>query len=229
MVRCLIVDDEPLAHQVLEYYIAQTPNMVVTGNCRHAMEAYEFLSIQKIDLLFLDIEMPLVNGVNFLKALPSPPRTILTTAYKEYAFEGYELEVVDYLLKPFSFERFTKAVEKFDQLTLKKETQPSDEKYLIVKEPRGMVKVNYKDILYIEADKDYMQIFTHTKTYLLHETMKDLAEKLANDNFVRTHRSFIVAVNHIKFLQNDSITLSNDVQVPIGRNYKKHVTDNFQG
>lgn len=228
MVRCLIVDDEPLAHQVLEHYISQTPGLVVAGKCRNAMEAYEFFKTQKVDLLFLDIEMPLINGLHFLKALQDVPKTIITTAYKEYAFEGYELDVTDYLLKPFSFERFSKAIDKYYQLSGKDNIAP-EEKFLVVKETRGMVKVAYHDILYIEAVRDYMQIHTATKTYLLYDTMKRLAEKLSEDNFIRSHRSFIVSLSHIKWLQNDTLILSNDAKVPIGRNYKEGVFERFKG
>ncbi|ARS35193.1 LytR/AlgR family response regulator transcription factor [Pontibacter actiniarum] len=228
MIKCLLVDDEPLAHQVLEHYIAQIPALVVVGKCRHAIEAHEFLSSNTVDLLFLDVEMPLVNGIHFLKTTPQAPKTILTTAFKAYAYEGYELDVVDYLLKPFSFERFSKAIEKYYQSTSQNQVAPTQEKHLLVKDLKGLTKINYNDVLYIEARKDYMQIVTTTKTYLLHETMKALAAQLADENFVRVHRSYLVALEQIKFLQNDVLTLCNGTKIPIGSAYKQELLDKFK-
>lgn len=226
MIRCLIVDDEPLAHQVLERYIAQTPGFTVAGKCRNAVEAFEFVNTQAVDLMFLDIEMPLVNGIQFLKSATKAPKTILTTAFKEYAYEGYELHVIDYLLKPFSYERFAKAVEKFNQANMPV-TATEEEKFLLIKDHKGLIKVNQKEILYIEGCKDYVKIALPGKAHLMHKTMKDMQECLG-EKFVRVHRSFIVSANHIKIIKSEHVILSNGSQIPIGNLYKQQVLDYFK-
>ncbi|MGI4740997.1 MAG: LytR/AlgR family response regulator transcription factor [Janthinobacterium lividum] len=216
--RCLIVDDEPLAHQVLKQFIAQTPGLTLSGQCRNAMEAYEHLRAHPVDLLFLDIEMPLITGLHFLKTLPAPPQTILTTAYREYAYEGFELNVLDYLLKPFSLERFQKAVARYQPPT-PAAAPAADETHLLLKEQGSLLKVPYRDILFVEGCKDYVKIVTPTKTYLHHETMKGMTE-LLGEQFVRAHRSFIVAAAHIKLLQPEQLVLTTGDEIPIGNSYK---------
>ena len=216
--RCLIVDDEPLAHQVLKQFIAQTPGLVLGGQCRHALEAHEHLRQHPVDLLFLDIEMPLVTGLNFLKTLPAPPQTILTTAYREYAYEGFELNVLDYLLKPFSYERFQKAVARY-QPPAPAAAPATDETHLLIKEQGSLLKVPYRDILYVEGCKDYVKVVTPAKTYLHHETMKGMTELLGGQ-FVRAHRSFIVAAAHIKLLQPEQLVLTTGDEIPVGNSYK---------
>ena len=216
--RCLIVDDEPLAHQVLKQFIAQTPSLTLSGQCRNAMEAHEHLRAHPVDLLFLDIEMPLITGLHFLKTLPAPPQTILTTAYREYAYEGFELNVLDYLLKPFSYERFQKAVARYQPPT-PAAALATDEAHLLLKEQGSLLKVPYRAILFVEGCKDYVKIVTPTKTYLHHETMKGMAE-LLGEQFVRAHRSFIVAAAHIKLLQPEQLVLTTGDEIPIGNSYK---------
>ncbi|GAB2772714.1 two-component system LytT family response regulator [Hymenobacter luteus] len=218
-VRCLIVDDEPLAHQVLTQFIGQTPGLTLTGKCRNAMEAYEHLAQQPVDLLFLDIEMPLMTGLDFLRNLRQPPKTVLTTAYREYAYEGYELDVLDYLLKPFSYERFMKAISRLPALQPAPPAEETAEKYLLVKERQGLLKVPHRDIIYVEGCKDYVKLMTATKTYLLHQTMKEMVEILG-PSYLRVHRSFIVAAAHIKLLQPDTVQLLDATLIPIGNSYK---------
>lgn len=223
--RCLIVDDEPLAHQVLKQFIAQTPGLVLGGQCRHAMEAHDHLRQHPVDLMFLDIEMPLVTGLNFLKTLPAPPQTILTTAYREYAYEGFELRVLDYLLKPFSYERFQKAVARYQPPA--PAAPAADEQYLLLKEQGSLLKIPYRDILYVEGCKDYVKIVTVAKTHLHHETMKGMAEQLGAQ-FVRAHRSFIVAAAHIKLLQPEQLVLTTGDEIPIGNSYKTDLLTFFK-
>lgn len=225
-IRCLIVDDEPLAHQVLKQFIAQTPGLVLGGQCRHAMEAYEHLRQHPVDLLFLDIEMPLITGLHFLRTLPAPPQTILTTAYREYAYEGFELNVLDYLLKPFSYERFAKAVARY-QPPAAALAPAEPEGHLLLKEQGSLLKVPYRDILYVEGCKDYVKIVTSTKTYLHHETMKGMAELLGAP-FVRVHRSFIVAAAHLKLLQPEQVVLTTGEEIPLGQSYKAEVLAFFK-
>lgn len=232
MIKCLIADDEVIAHQILEQYIMQTPGLTLVAKCRNALEAFAKLEQHSIDLVFLDIEMPLVNGVAFLRTLniPNPPKVIFTTAYAEYALEGYELNVVDYLLKPFSFERFSKAVEKAKQSLQKPaetQTPAEDNNYLVIKEKGGLMKIPYNEILYIEASRDYMKIVTTARQYLVHLTMKKLEELLPVEQFIRTHKSYIVSLAQIKQLKSDNLLLSNNISIPVSINYKEEVGARF--
>ena len=213
-IRCLVVDDEPLAHQVLTQFIAQTPGLVLAGTCRNAMEAHEHLTSQPVDLLFLDIEMPLMNGLAFLRTLKNPPKTIITTAYREYAYEGYELDVLDYLLKPFSYERFRKATGR-----LQPAAAPEEEKTLLLKDQGSLFKIPYRDILYVEGCKDYVKVVTAAKTHLHHATMQAMTDTLG-EAFGRVHRSFIVNAAHIRRLQPEQVELTDGSLLPIGSSYK---------
>ncbi|SNC76181.1 two component transcriptional regulator, LytTR family [Hymenobacter gelipurpurascens] len=226
-VRCLIVDDEPLAHQVLTQFIGQTPGLILTGKCRNAIEAHEHLQQHPVDLLFLDIEMPLVSGLHFLKSLQNPPKTVLTTAYREYAYEGYELDVLDYLLKPFSYERFMKAISRLPAVQPIPAADAAEERYLLVKERQGLLKVPHRDIVYVEGCKDYVKLITATKTYLLHQTMKEMVETLG-PSYLRVHRSFIVGTAHIKLLQPENVVLTDNTFIPIGNSYKPEVQTFFR-
>ncbi len=216
-IRCLIVDDEPLAHQVLKQFIAQTPGLTLSGQCRHAMEAHDHLRAHAVDLLFLDIEMPLITGLSFLKTLKEPPQTILTTAYREYAYEGYELAVLDYLLKPFSYERFAKAVARYQPPT--PTPDPAAEPHLLLKDQGSLLRVPHRSIRYVEGCKDYVKLVTDAKTYLHHATMKEMAD-LLGEAFVRVHRSFIVATAHLQLLQPEQVVLRDGSALPIGSSYK---------
>ncbi|MGI4870532.1 MAG: LytR/AlgR family response regulator transcription factor [Janthinobacterium lividum] len=224
-IRCLIVDDEPLAHQVLTQFIAQTPGLTLSGKCRNAMEAHDHLRQHGVDLLFLDIEMPLITGLNFLRTLKNPPKTILTTAYREYAYEGYELDVLDYLLKPFSYERFVKAVAHYHPAA--PPPDPATEPHLLLKDQGGLLKVPHRAIGYVEGCKDYVKVVTEAKTYLHHATMKEMAD-LLGEHFVRVHRSFIVGAAHIKLLQPEQVVLADGTVVPIGNSYKAEVVAYFR-
>lgn len=232
MIRCLIADDEVIAHQILEQYILQTPGLVLVGNCRNALEVYSRLEQQPVDLLFLDIEMPLLNGINFLKTLSAPPKVILTTAYAAYALEGYELNVVDYLLKPFSFERFSKAVDKVQVQPLATVVPVVaslvEKASLLIKEKEGWLKIAHADILYIEASRDYMKIFTAERQYLTHLTMKRLEEVLPAGEFVRTHKSYMVALGQIRSVKTDNLLLGNEVNIPVSDSYRAEVMERFR-
>jgi two-component system response regulator LytT len=216
--RCIILDDEPFAHQVLTHYINDTPNLTLVATFRNAVEAYEYIGKNAVDLLFLDIEMPLINGINFLKALPNPPQTIFTTAYKQYAFEGFELDAVDYLLKPFSYERFKRAVDKISIAT-----EPTNFDTLLVKDKEGMINLKLADILYIEGCKDYVKIATTEKSYLVYQTLKRTLAKLNPNLFLQAHRSYLVNKIHIVQIAQDNLILANQSFVPIGQSYKKEL------
>lgn len=216
--KCIILDDEPFAHQVLTHYINDTPGLALVASFRNAVEAYEYIGKNPVDLLFLDIEMPLINGIDFLKALPDAPKTIFTTAYKQYAYDGFELDAIDYLLKPFSYERFMRAVEK---LTASAEDPIYDT--LLVKEKEGTINLKQVDILYIEGCKDYVKILTTGKTYLIYQTLKATLEKLNQNIFLQSHRSYIVNRMHVTQITQDMLILVNNTLVPIGPSYKKEL------
>ncbi|GAA4789201.1 LytTR family DNA-binding domain-containing protein [Olivibacter ginsenosidimutans] len=222
--KCVVLDDEPLALQVLAHYIAKTPNLVLTASFRNAIEAFEYLRKHNIDVLFLDIEMPLVNGVHFLKALPKTPKTIFTTAYKHYAFDGFELDVIDYLLKPFSYERFLHAITK---LKNNKPESSIKKNPLFIKTQGFLVQLYQEDIIYIESARDYIKLITIDGNYSLYHTLKGFLAKLNHAHFLQTHRSFLVNKQHIKRIDVRNIILSNDVIIPIGKSYKSCVIENI--
>jgi len=232
MINCLIADDEVIAQQILEQYILQTEGLTLVAKCRNAMEAFAKLEQYKVDLIFLDIEMPLVNGITFLKTLSSPPRVIFTTAYTEYALQGYELNVVDYLLKPFSYERFVQAVEKVKVLQVSAASagvsaaSPAGE-HLMVKEREGLLKIAFSEIVYIEGSRDYVKIVTGNRNYLVHLTMKKLEELLPAALFIRTHKSYIVAIPKIKIVKPAELVLATLQRIPISGLYKEELLKRF--
>jgi DNA-binding LytR/AlgR family response regulator len=231
MIKCLITDDEVIAQQILEKYILQTDGLTLVAKCRNAMEAFAKLEQHQIDLMFLDIEMPLVNGVAFLKTLTNPPKVIFTTAYAEYALQGYELNVADYLLKPFSYDRFLQAVNKVKYATNAGEKDEAKEgsEHLVVKEKEGLLKIPFAEILYIEGSRDYMKIFTTTRQYLVHLTMKKLEEILPQARFIRTHKSYIVSLSKIRAVRTAELVLDEQTVIPVSPNYKDQVVKSFAG
>jgi len=228
MIRCIAIDDEPLALDVLEDFIAQVPFLELVKTCQSAVEALELLHKEKIQLIFLDIQMPQISGVQFLKSLEKRPKVIFTTAYSDYALEGFNLDAVDYLLKPFTFERFLKAVNKaYQQINLQpaeagsappETVQPVPKDYMFVKSGYDIIKVRYDEIRYIEGLKDYVKIHTDGKTIVSLMSMKALVEELP-DNFVRVHRSFIVNFERITLVQKRKVHIQ-QVEIPIGEVYR---------
>jgi len=238
MIHCLIADDEVIAHQILEQYILQTEGLTLVAKCRNAMEAFAKLQQHKVDLIFLDIEMPLVNGITFLKTLANPPKVIFTTAYAEYALQGYELNVVDYLLKPFSYERFAQAVGKVKALPLSvpagggqalQGEGPETGDHLVVKEKEGLLRIAFSEILYIEGSRDYMKVVTPARKYLVHLTMKKLEELLPAGQFIRAHKSYIVSVSKIKIVRTAELVLADQQVIPVSGHYKEGVVKSFGG
>lgn len=226
MMRCLIVDDEPLARQLLESYLARIEVLKHLKTCSNAVEAFTFLQEQPVDLIFLDIEMPQTSGIELLRSLKDKPRIILTTAYREYAFEAYDLDVVDYLLKPISFERFLRGIAKIKQLKQYEPQAPDaaegqryDDAYMYLKENREMVKVFLKDILYIESLRDYVRVKTHRQEIITYQKISYLEQKLPRNRFVRVHRSFMIALDKVRSFTTASINVETH-EIPIGRNYK---------
>ncbi len=229
MIRTIIVDDEPLAIEILEAYIMKMPNMNLIAKCSNALEANEVLRTEDIDLMFLDIEMPMMLGTDFLKSLKDPPQIIFTTAYPEFAVQGFELNALDYLLKPISLDRFIKAVNKvvvrYEPSMSSKEYSKSLD-YIFVKADKKLVKINFSEIIYIEGLKDYVLIHTDQSRIITLQTMKSLEEKLPMELFIRAHRSYIVNLNRIKAIIGNTIeVLEKDQikQLPIGKNYKDEI------
>ena len=236
----IIVDDEPLALDVLETYIERMPDLHLVARCNNAFEANEALKNHEIDLMFLDIQMPQLTGIEFLKTLVKPPMVIFTTAYQQYAIEGFELNALDYLLKPISMDRFMKAVNKAtEQYNLhNKEVTPSAQKtadtegavvqsdlpdYIFVKADKKLIRVRFADILYIEGLKDYVIIRTETGRVISLQTMKSLEDKLPAPQFVRVHRSYIVGMDKIQAIVGNMVEVIDKGQpkhVPIGKNYR---------
>lgn len=225
-IRCLIVDDEPLAIRLIEKHIAKIDNLEVVATCNTALKAFEILNSQSIDLLFLDIKMPSMTGIEFLRNLKNPPKTILTTAYRDYALEGYDLGVVDYLLKPITLERFLKAVDKFFRETAKstpKIKETVTDEFILVKSGIKNYKINVKDILYIESLKDYIKINTvDSKSITSKYKIGDIEQELNDKHFLRIHRSFIINSSKITAFTINEIEI-NGIEVPIGASYKDGV------
>jgi len=228
-IRCIAIDDEKLALDLIEDDILKVPFLQLVKKCKSGMEAMETLQAEKIDLLFLDIQMPDISGIQFLKSLPHKPLVIFTTAYEKYALEGFELDVVDYLLKPYSFERFLKAVNKVHehiQFVEKNSTRSDTEevtfssKFLFVKSDYKLVKIEISEIQYIESLKDYVKIVSGDKPVVTLSSMKAIEEKLVAPDFIRVHRSYMVNLRKIQYIQRNYIKVG-DKEIPIGDNYKE--------
>lgn len=232
-IRTLIVDDEPLALDVLETYIDKMPELNLVRRCSNAFEANEALSAQQVDLMFLDIQMPQLTGIDFIKTLKNPPLVIFTTAFPNYAIEGFELDAVDYLLKPISAERFMKAANKaIEQIKLRnahpshQEDDPSE--FIFVKADKKFVKVKYDDILYIEGLKDYVIIKLHVGRVITLQTMKSLEEKLPPRLFQRIHRSYICSLDKINAIVGNMVEIIENGKakhLPVGKNYRDDLLD----
>jgi DNA-binding LytR/AlgR family response regulator len=225
--NCIAIDDEPLALDIISEFCTRINYLNLIGTFTNPFDAVQILNTIEIDLIFLDIHMPQINGIEFLKSLYNPPLIIFTTAYKEHAFQGFEYDAVDYLIKPFSSDRFTKSVNKAHQLMKLKTRSESkhDEKpantggFIMVKVEYNTIRVNLDDILYIEGLKDYIKIFTGSKLILTKTTMKNIVDKLPPDRFLRVHKSFIVCVNKIDMIENYRILIGKQ-RIPIGESYK---------
>jgi len=228
MIRAIIVDDEPLALDVLETYIAQLPELELVARCENALEAREVLKQHDVDLMFLDINMPQLTGIDFVKTLSVKPNFIFTTAHPYYAVEGFELNAIDYLMKPIPLERFMKAVNKVINMQLGETSAPEKKKenFIFVKADKKLIKVNFDDILYIEGLKDYVIIRQKEGRIITLHTMKSLEAKLPDHIFKRIHRSYIVNIGAIDAIVGNMIELKEKSQVkhiPIGKNYREEL------
>ena len=226
MIKCIIVEDEALAQDVIQSHLQKVDRFELVGICSNALEAKEVMDKQEVDLIFLDIQLPGMTGLNFLRSLPNPPLVVVTTAYSEYALESYEFNIIDYLLKPISFERFSKTVNKivhgrlFTQPAKEKDNLPGD--HIFIKSNSKFFKVNFSEIIYIESMKDYLKIHTAEYKLVTHQTMNEMEKILSPKQFIRVHKSYMVAVAHIKTIYGNSVEMEN-ATIPIGINYKEKV------
>jgi DNA-binding LytR/AlgR family response regulator len=226
-IRCIIIDDEPLAHRVIERYSENVPFLEIVAKCFNAIEAIEVMHNQQVDLLFLDINMPKLTGMEFLKTLKNPPLVIITTAYAEYAIQGYEMDVVDYLMKPFAFDRFFRAIQKAEDILRSKEApvheerelQSPEEEYIFIKSSKKTYKVNLNEILYIEALGDYVKIFTTDRMIVSYQSLKNIETMLPARTFPRIHKSFIISLQKIDLIEGNHVKIK-DRLIPVGTNFK---------
>jgi len=216
-IKCIVVDDEPLAVSLLGSYVEKIPFFELAFSTENPIEALEYIQKNEADLIFLDIQMPELTGINFMKIVGNKMKYILTTAYAEYALEGYEHNVVDYLLKPISFTRFEKSALKAQERFAV--NQDSQDSYFFVKSSGQQHKVNFNDILFIESIKDYVNIKTENQEYIVLETLKSLGNQLP-ENFARVHKSFIINIDKIEKMDVKNVSINSEIEIPIGETYK---------
>jgi DNA-binding LytR/AlgR family response regulator len=231
-ITSLIVDDEPLAQEVLETYIKDYPVIELVKTCSNAIEALGILKQNHIQLMFLDINMPVLSGINMVKSLPAPPAIIFTTAYPEYAIEGFELDAIDYLVKPFSFERFVKAVNKVREkletanaAAAARQTNPQD--FIVIKADKKLYRLDFDDISYFNSTGDYVKVFTKQgKVIITNETLRNIEAGLPVHIFIRVHKSFIVSVKSIRYIEGNQVMVD-ATAIPIGLTYKEELINKF--
>jgi len=229
-IRCIAVDDEPLALRVIESHVEKLSEVELVAKCSNAIEAFEILKQKDVDLIFLDIQMPELTGIEFLKSLRNPPLVIFTTAYRNYAIYAFELDVLDYLLKPISFDRFLKAINKYYARHEEKHKEVKnvsvgstpEKDHIFVKKNKTLVKIHFKDIFFIESLKDYVKIHTPEETHMVKYQISHLEQELPDEQFIRVHKSFIVSTEKIASISPRSVGIGEE-KIPIGRNYKEFV------
>lgn len=226
-IRCVIADDEALSREVLEAYINQVDKLQLMTQCKNGLEVFSLLKHQPVDLLFLDVQMPQLTGLELLRSLQRPPKVVLTTAYRDFAMDGFELNVLDYLLKPISFERFLKAIDKYESVGAPESLSSAPfsgqaEAFIYIKAEKKMVKVFLRNILFIESRKDYVLVKTTDRDLITYQTMNHFEETLPDAQFIRVHRSYIVAVEKITAVTATTIEMEKQ-EIPIGGIYQKEV------
>jgi DNA-binding LytR/AlgR family response regulator len=225
-IRCLVIDDEELARLLLDNYISRLPNLQLVGQCKDPLEAIQVLQEQAVDLLFLDIQMPGLTGIEFLRTLKQKPLVIFTTAYPDYAIEGYSLDVIDYLLKPFGFERFVQAVNKASELLQLKASGNSPvaegKDYILVKSEHKIHRIKYDDIQFIQGMREYVAYYTPHGRVLSLQSLKGLEEELPADRFIRIHKSYIIAIEKVNTLEGNLVHIGKE-KLPIGASYRDAV------
>jgi DNA-binding LytR/AlgR family response regulator len=221
-IRCIIVDDEPVARRILEGYLTELEDFDLVASCSNALEASEVLNQKDIDLMFLDIEMPKLKGLDFIRILPVAPTVIITTAHREFALDSFELEVLDYLLKPISFDRFFKACLRYKKM-FGSAPKDQDRDFLYAKSNRKMAKIRITDILYIEGMSNYVRVICQNNTYTVYTSLSSLLEDLP-EAFLRIHKSYIINKNKVAFFSKEQVEI-NKVQLPIGKTYQQEVAE----
>jgi DNA-binding LytR/AlgR family response regulator len=220
-IKCIITDDEPIARKGLRNYIDKVDFLTLIGECEDAIELNTMLKSIQPDLLFLDIEMPHISGLELLSGLQNPPKVIITSAYEQYAIKGYEFNVADYLLKPISFDRFLKAVNRIHDSMIKESKTETDE-YIFVKSDKQLKKILLNDILFIESMENYILIQTLSSREVVYTTLKNMAESLSEQHFIQVHRSYIVNISHIKSIEGNLLNIHNH-KIPVARNLREKV------
>ena len=225
-IKCVLIDDEPLATKILQNYFTNFPDFEIIGTFHNSIEALDFINNNPIDIIFLDIHMPLMTGFELIRLIESKTKIVITTAFREFAAESYELDVLDYLVKPIPLPRFIKCIHKIEadfnlKNNLKVDTLKIDP-HIFIKVDKKMVKIIIDEILFIEGMKEYIKIVTADKTYITHKSLTALSEELPEDKFTRIHKSYIIAVNKVKFIEGNRIQV-HSYTLPIGRNYSKDV------
>jgi len=230
-ISCIIVDDESMARDIIATHLSRIKNIEVVAQCKNAIEAFNFINNNAVDLIFLDINMPEISGIAFAKSINKNIKIIFTTAYRDYAVEGFDLQAVDYLLKPIPFERLLKAVNRFFEVNTKhlnnESNQLDNNDFIFVRSDRRMLKITFKDILYIESLSDYIKIHLTETCVVTRETISAIEAKLPQKDFLRIHRSYIVSLAKIQSFTNEEITV-NRKALPISRSYKKDVLNHLE-
>ena len=225
-IKCVIIDDEPLAIKVIENHLKEFQNFEVIETFNNPIEALSLLEKGNVDALFLDINMPKMNGLDFAEIINSKTNVIITSAYREYGVESFDLNVLDYLVKPIPFNRFLKTINKITQQVylqkgIQKEEDSSNESFIFLKVDKKLIKIKFEDILYVESLKDYIKVFTTSGNYLVHKSLTSMTEELPDSNFIRIHRSYTIAIDKVKSVEGNLIEITTN-KIPIGRKYVHH-------
>ena len=225
-IKCVIIDDEPLAIKVVENHLKEFQNFEVIETFNNPIEALSLLEKGNVDALFLDINMPKMNGLDFAEIINSKTNVIITSAYREYGVESFDLNVLDYLVKPIPFNRFLKTINKITQQVylqkgIQKEEDSSNESFIFLKVDKKLIKIKFEDILYVESLKDYIKVFTTSGNYLVHKSLTSITEELPDSNFIRIHRSYTIAIDKVKSVEGNLIEITTN-KIPIGRKYVHH-------
>lgn len=228
-IKCIIIDDEPLAAEVIENYLKEFSNVEYLGSFTNPLEALELIESGEIDAVFIDINMPKMNGLEFIRSIEAKPSFVITTAYREYAVESYDLDVLDYLVKPIPFNRFLKSINKLSlkfnaDKSVENASETSEKSFIFLKVDKKLVRIKYVDIYFIESLKDYIKVFTSEGDFLAHKSLTSITEELPKSQFLRIHRSFTVSLDKIEALEGNSVLLKGK-RIPIGRKYVNHAKD----
>lgn len=231
-ISCIIVDDEPTAREIIASHLSKIDRIEVVATCSNALEAFNCINIQKVDLIFLDINMPEISGISFAKSINKDIKIIFTTAYREYAIDGFDLHAVDYLLKPIAYERLLNAIYNYFEVYHKAESsktiKTSSNEFIFVRSDRRMKKIDFSEIIYIESYSDYVKIHCPSNTVITRETISTIESKLPQQYFMRTHRSYIISISRIDSFSNEEIIVGKK-SIPISRNYKAEVLGRLEG